>query len=217
MEVKEAPIVLEIRNKVRIHCLGQARGAAMARRGGDFTQPPTDLYFREKTVGSGSFGTVYQGRSKITKEIVAIKVINLETSEDEIEDLMTEVTIMTDVNSKHCVKFFGAFVRKAEIWICMEMCGGGSIADLLKCFTLPENDCATVTKGTFEGLKWLHDNKMIHRDIKGRTIHSIALKTNAYTSQPPTSCSLMRASSSLQTSALQVVYKSSTPSKTIRS
>lgn len=146
----------------------------MAARGGKLTQPPTDLYFREKTVGSGSFGTVYQGRCKITKDVVAIKVINLETSEDEIEDLMGEVSILTDVQAKHCVQFYGAYVRKAEIWIVMELCGGGSVQDLTKCFNIPENDCATIVKGTMRGLQWLHENRMIHRDIKGTC--SIPLK-----------------------------------------
>ena len=54
----------------------------------------------------------------------------------------------------------------------MELCDGGSITDIYQDLedTLDEDAIKAITKGSLEGLVWLHQSKVIHRDIKGANI-----------------------------------------------
>ena len=45
------------------------------------------LYKRTEVIGRGKFGVVYKAQNKQTKQIVAIKVLNLDTEEDEVIDV----------------------------------------------------------------------------------------------------------------------------------
>jgi serine/threonine kinase 3 len=54
----------------------------------------------------------------------------------------------------------------------MEYCGAGSVSDLMKICNKPlrEDQIATVCKDVLFGLKYLHSQKRIHRDIKAGNI-----------------------------------------------
>lgn len=48
---------------------------------------PEDIYTVVEKIGKGSFGEVYKGMHKLSKKLVAIKIIDLEEAEDEIDDI----------------------------------------------------------------------------------------------------------------------------------
>jgi STE20-like kinase len=54
----------------------------------------------------------------------------------------------------------------------MELCEGGSVTDICQDLNQPLDEAAikVLTKGTLEGLLYLHENRIIHRDIKGANI-----------------------------------------------
>ena len=54
----------------------------------------------------------------------------------------------------------------------MEYCGGGSVSDLCQIMgsSLTENQIALICRESLKGLKYLHEQKKIHRDIKGGNI-----------------------------------------------
>ena len=64
-------------------------------------------------------------RNKRTGQTVAIKVIDLEETEDEIEDIQREIHILKSCNSPYVVSIYGSFVYHTKLWIVMEYLSGG--------------------------------------------------------------------------------------------
>lgn len=122
-------------------------------------------------LGSGSFGEVYQAMDKITGQVVAIKKIDVESCDDDIEEIQKEIAILAGCNDKRITRYYGSFVNGYKLWIIMEYLGGGSCLDLLQ-VTGPfsERAIAMVCVELLKGLKYLHANGNIHRDIKAANL-----------------------------------------------
>lgn len=74
---------------------------------------------------------VYKGFSQRTRVPVAIKIIDLEAAQDEIEDIQQEIAILSQLDSPHVTRYHGSWLKNTKLWIVMEFCGGGSCADLV--------------------------------------------------------------------------------------
>ncbi|ETI24308.1 hypothetical protein G647_03677 [Cladophialophora carrionii CBS 160.54] len=131
-----------------------------------------DRYQMLEELGSGSFGIVYKAIEKATGEIVAIKHVDLESSEEDLSDILSELSVLSSCSSPHVTKYRLAFLRRQTLWIVMEYLGGGSCADLLKPppHRLSESHIAIICRELLLGLAYLHSEGKLHRDIKAANV-----------------------------------------------
>ncbi|KAK2748569.1 hypothetical protein FQN57_000704 [Myotisia sp. PD_48] len=121
-------------------------------------------------LGSGSFGTVYKAIDKSTGEIVAIKHIDLESSDDDIQEIQQEISVLATCASQYVTQYKTSFLRGYKLWIVMEYLGGGSCLDLLKPGVFNEAHIAIICQQLLLGLEYLHQEGKIHRDIKAANV-----------------------------------------------
>lgn len=98
---------------------------------------------------------------------MAIKVIDIESAEDEVEDIIQEIAILSELQSPYVTKYYGSYAKGAELWIVMEFCSGGSCSDLMKPGIISEDYIAIIMRELLLGLEYLHADKKLHRDVKG--------------------------------------------------
>ncbi|PQE24222.1 hypothetical protein CJF31_00002446 [Rutstroemia sp. NJR-2017a BVV2] len=134
------------------------------------SESPASQYQVLEELGSGSFGVVYKAIERATGEICAIKHIDLESSEDDIQEIQQEISVLSTCASPYVTQYKGSFLRGHKLWIVMEYLGGGSCLDLLKPAPFHEAHVAIVCREILLGLDYLHQEGKIHRDIKAANI-----------------------------------------------
>jgi serine/threonine-protein kinase 24/25/MST4 len=102
-----------------------------------------------------------------TGQAVAIKVIDVENADDEVEDIIQEISILSELNSPYVTKYHGSFLKGSDLWIIMEFCSGGSCGDLMKPGRIAEEYITIIIRELLMGLEYLHGDNKLHRDIKG--------------------------------------------------
>eukprot|EP00063_Salmo_salar_P092281 XP_014067116.1 PREDICTED: mitogen-activated protein kinase kinase kinase kinase 5-like isoform X4 [Salmo salar] len=121
-------------------------------------------------VGSGTYGDVYKARNIQTGELAAVKVIKLEPGDD-FSIIQQEIFMVKECMHHNIVAYFGSYLCRDKLWICMEYCGGGSLQDIYHVTgPLSELQIAYVCRETVQGLAYLHSKGKMHRDIKGANI-----------------------------------------------
>ncbi|KAH8925106.1 Pkinase-domain-containing protein, partial [Atractiella rhizophila] len=131
---------------------------------------PEDYYVRQDRIGKGSFGEVFKGYDLRNQMPVAIKVIDLENAEDEIEDIQQEIAILGMLDSPWVTKYYGSFLKDTTLWIIIEYCSGGSCSDLMKPGVFKEDYIAIILRELLKGLDYLHSEGKLHRDIKAANV-----------------------------------------------
>ncbi|KAG8343438.1 Protein kinase domain [Trypanosoma vivax] len=132
---------------------------------------PEELYEELGPIGLGNYGSVIKARNRQTQEITAIKQVLL-VDKDERDFVQREISILKRCRHPNIVSYYGAHKSLSKLWIVMEYCEGGSIDMVYNVLRhpLPEPLIAYVCREVLLGLQYLHENRKIHRDIKGSNI-----------------------------------------------
>lgn len=136
-------------------------------------------YIILKELGKGAFSTVYKVLRKETKIIYAMKSINMtDLSEKEKENSINEIRILASIDSKFIVSYIEAFYSNEmnTLNIVMEYCDNKDLENLIeeqrkgKSVGIQEREIWNYLYQIVVGVKCLHDNQILHRDIKSANI-----------------------------------------------
>lgn len=131
----------------------------------------------EKELGSGSFSQVYLGRHKVTKEEVAIKVVdtNLLTSGKAQEYHEREKKIASTLDHPNIVALRDMLLDREEggeeyYYFVMEICKGGSLDSLINKKPLTEAQAKRFLTHIVDAFRYLSQRGIVHRDLKPQNI-----------------------------------------------
>lgn len=123
-------------------------------------------------LGKGAFGSVYKAFNWGTGEAVAVKQIKLtDLPKSELRMIESEIDLLKNLHHDNIVKYIG-FVKSVDcLNIILEYCENGSLHSICKSYgKFPENLVGVYMTQVLHGLHYLHDQGVIHRDIKGANI-----------------------------------------------
>ena len=127
---------------------------------------PDKYYKKIKDLGSGSYGAVYLAKNVIMDNIVAIKTIE-KTEDNMVDDLeiKNEINILKQLSHPNIVKVYEFFDTILYYYIVTEYCKKGELFSYIK-NRYTERQLAVLFYQVFSGLCYLHEKKIIHRDLK---------------------------------------------------
>ncbi|SCV05143.1 LANO_0H01002g1_1 [Lachancea nothofagi CBS 11611] len=160
-----------------------------------FNTDPSPFFQMVEKAGQGASGSVYLARrtqlptyeeGNLNEQIgeqhigdkVAIKQMIL-SKQPRKELIVNEILVMKDSQHKNIVNFLEAYLKtEDDLWVVMEYMEGGSLTDLIEnspnngsnFSPLTEPQIAYIVRETCQGLKFLHDKHIIHRDIKSDNV-----------------------------------------------
>ncbi|KAI6065354.1 Mitogen-activated protein kinase kinase kinase 19 isoform X1 [Aix galericulata] len=143
--------------------------------GSILTNKNTIMWTRGEVLGKGAYGTVYCGLTS-QGQLIAVKQVVLDTSdqlatEKEYQKLHEEVDLLKTLKHVNIVTYLGTCLEDNVLSIFMEFVPGGSISSIIHRFgPLTEIVFCKYTKQILEGVAYLHNNGVVHRDIKGNNV-----------------------------------------------
>lgn len=131
-----------------------------------------------KQVGKGAYGLVYKVRRKSDKSIYALKTIDISKMDKKsLTNTLNEIRILCSINHPNIVGYKEAFIENDghDLCVVMEFVGGGDLSEKIanrrkNNSLLNENTIWKYMIQILNGLRALHDIKIIHRDIKSANI-----------------------------------------------
>ncbi|KAF9682578.1 hypothetical protein SADUNF_Sadunf05G0123600 [Salix dunnii] len=120
-------------------------------------------------LGSGSFGSVYEGISD-DGFFFAVKEVSLldqgSQGKQSIYQLEQEIALLSRFEHENIVQYYGTDKDESKLYIFIELVTKGSLLKLYQRYNLRDSQVSAYTRQILHGLKYLHDQNVVHRDIK---------------------------------------------------
>ncbi|GAU16171.1 hypothetical protein TSUD_298010, partial [Trifolium subterraneum] len=124
-------------------------------------------------IGQGVSASVFRAQCISFNEIVAIKILDFERDNCDLNNISREAQTMVLVDHPNVLKSHCSFVSDHNLWVVMPFMSGGSCLHILKAAHpdgFEEVVIATVLREVLKGLEYLHHHGHIHRDVKAGNI-----------------------------------------------
>ncbi|XP_062026569.1 mitogen-activated protein kinase kinase kinase 9-like [Rosa rugosa] len=136
---------------------------------GKFRRSVSSSWQRGHLLGSGSYGTVYEG---FTDDgfFFAVKEVSLldqgSQGKQSLLQLEQEIHLLSQFEHDNIVQYLGTDKDESKLYIFLELVTKGSLASLYSKYLLRDSQVSVFTRQILSGLKYLHDRNVLHRDIK---------------------------------------------------
>ncbi|MBA0612781.1 hypothetical protein Godav_013342 [Gossypium davidsonii] len=120
-------------------------------------------------LGSGSFGSVYEGISD-DGFFFAVKEVSLldqgSQGKQSVIQLEHEIALLSQFEHENIVQYYGTDKDQSKLYIFLELVTKGSLLKLYQRYHLRDSQVSAYTRQILHGLKYLHDRNVVHRDVK---------------------------------------------------
>ena len=138
------------------------------------TRTPTFKWVKGGLIGKGQFGHVYLAMNVTSGEMLAVKQVDIDQrlSNDQqqiaiLENFNAEIETMRNLDHLNIVQYLGYERTNTVISIFLEYVSGGSVGSCLRRRGKFEADVIqSLTHQTLQGLSYLHERGILHRDLK---------------------------------------------------
>ncbi|PAA73291.1 hypothetical protein BOX15_Mlig001820g1 [Macrostomum lignano] len=132
-------------------------------------------YSMQKLLGTGATSKVYRATCPARNNAeIAIKVVNLDSSSVSMDELHRETQGMKKLRHENIVAYYGSFIEDKFLFILMDLCERSlldvinkvKVARSIAHGVFEEHTIATIVREVLKGLQYIHENGLVHRDIK---------------------------------------------------
>ncbi|XP_038876574.1 serine/threonine-protein kinase BLUS1-like isoform X2 [Benincasa hispida] len=137
-----------------------------------YTANSTDYKLLEE-IGYGASATVFRAIYTPSNEVVAIKCLDLDRCNSNLDDIRREAQTMSLIDHPNLVRAYCSFVVERNLWVVMPFMAEGSCLHLMKTAYsdgFEEVAIGSILKETLKALEYLHRQGHIHRDVKAGNI-----------------------------------------------
>ena len=120
-------------------------------------------------IGRGTFSIVKLGEHKLTKEKVAIKIMqkNKIINQEDLIRIEREIQMLKCLNHVNVIKIYNILEDSNRFYIIMEYCENGELFNrIVEKKRLSEDESAIFYYQLINGLEYIHKNNIAHRDLK---------------------------------------------------
>lgn len=126
-----------------------------------------DLYDIKRELGAGTFATVKLGVLRSTGQAYALKVVSKQALADNREALLTEISILKQVDHKNVIGLNDIFETRKNLYLVMDVLDGGELFDrIVESGTFSEKDASDLSRSIIGAVQYLHGLGIVHRDLK---------------------------------------------------
>ena len=132
-----------------------------------------DQYKLGEKLGEGTFGTVYLATHKLTKQKVAIKIIEKKKLRKEIDKirLEREITILKKLHHSNIINLYSTIETNSQIYLIQEYASGKELFDyIIQKKKLCEKETLKYFQQIISGIEYIHKLGICHRDLKPENI-----------------------------------------------